>query len=123
MVGGMQTMMGVTLQTSYAVRVEAAVIAGVPVRIIYPKGVTSLGKGPVLLNLHGGGGNRPGRSRRSARAPFRASAASRRAVRDPLGSGHPRPPASAAPAAPSGSRRLEELVKRLTLTINQFTTG
>ena len=56
MVNGMQTMMGASLQKSYAVRVDAAVIAGVPVRIIYPQGVTSLGKGPVLLNLHGGGG-------------------------------------------------------------------
>ena len=48
--------MGAQLEKRYAVRVEAAVIAGVPVRIVYPKGVAALGKGPVLLNLHGGGG-------------------------------------------------------------------
>lgn len=52
----MQGTMGAKLEKRYAVRIETAVIAGVPVRIIYPKGVASLGKGPVLLNLHGGGG-------------------------------------------------------------------
>lgn len=55
MIGGMQKAMGALLQKRHDVRVEAAVIAGVPVRIIYPKGTTALGKGPVLLNLHGGG--------------------------------------------------------------------
>lgn len=51
----MQTSMGAQLLKRYDVRVETATIAGVPVKIVYPKGVTSLGKGPVLLNLHGGG--------------------------------------------------------------------
>jgi len=55
MIGGMQEAMGAQLQQRHGVRVEASTIAGVPVRIIYPKGVTELGKGPVLLNLHGGG--------------------------------------------------------------------
>uniref|UniRef100_UPI0035CC4F27 alpha/beta hydrolase n=1 Tax=uncultured Sphingomonas sp. TaxID=158754 RepID=UPI0035CC4F27 len=56
LVGGMQAAMGRQLEKRYAVRIEDAVIAGVPVRIIYPKGVTALGKAPVLLDLHGGGG-------------------------------------------------------------------
>jgi acetyl esterase/lipase len=55
MIGGMQEAMGKQLQERHGVRVEASIIAGVPVRIIYPKGITALGKGPVLLNLHGGG--------------------------------------------------------------------
>jgi epsilon-lactone hydrolase len=55
MIGGMQQAMSVPLLKRYDVRVEATKIAGVPVRIVYPKGVTALGKGPVLLNLHGGG--------------------------------------------------------------------
>ncbi len=55
MIGGMQEAMGAPLQKRHGVRVEAATIAGVPVRIIYPTGMTALGKGPVLLNLHGGG--------------------------------------------------------------------
>jgi acetyl esterase/lipase len=55
-VDGMQAAMGAKLEKRYGVRIEAAVIAGVPVRILYPKGVTALGKGPLLLNLHGGGG-------------------------------------------------------------------
>lgn len=55
MIGGMQEAMGAQLRKRYDVRVETAAIAGVPVRIVYPKGVTALGKGPVLLNLHGGG--------------------------------------------------------------------
>jgi len=55
MIGGLQEAMGAQLQQRHGVRVEAATIAGVPVRIVYPKGVTSLGKGAVLLNLHGGG--------------------------------------------------------------------
>jgi acetyl esterase/lipase len=54
-IDGMQTAMGAKLEKRYGVRIEAAVIAGVPVRIIYPKGVGALGKGAVLLNLHGGG--------------------------------------------------------------------
>ena len=55
MIDGMQQTMGAQLVKRYDVRVEAATIAGVPVRIVYPKGMTSLGKGAVLLNLHGGG--------------------------------------------------------------------
>jgi epsilon-lactone hydrolase len=55
MIGGMQEAMGAQLAKRYDVRVEAATIAEVPVRIVYPKGVTALGKGAVLLNLHGGG--------------------------------------------------------------------
>lgn len=54
-IGAMQASMGAALQKRYEVRVEEATIAGVRVRIIYPKGVSALGKGPVLLNLHGGG--------------------------------------------------------------------
>lgn len=55
MIGAMQDAMGKQLEARHGVRIEASEIAGVPVRIIYPKGVTALGKGPVLLNLHGGG--------------------------------------------------------------------
>lgn len=54
-IDAMQGAMGTELQKRYDVRVEASTIAGVPVRIVYPKGVNTLGKGPVLLNLHGGG--------------------------------------------------------------------
>ena len=54
-IGAMQDGMGAQLQKRYEVRVETSTIAGVPVRIVYPKGVSGLGKGPVLLNLHGGG--------------------------------------------------------------------
>ena len=54
-IDSMQTAMGAKLQERYAVRIEASTIAGVPVRIIYPKGRETLGTGPVLLNLHGGG--------------------------------------------------------------------
>ncbi len=54
-IGAMQTSMGAELQKRYEVRVEETAIAGVPVRIVYPKGVSALGKGPLLLNLHGGG--------------------------------------------------------------------
>lgn len=50
-----QASFGATLEKRYAVRIESTTIAGVPVRIVYPKGVTTLGKGPVLLDLHGGG--------------------------------------------------------------------
>lgn len=56
MVGGMQAQMGAKLQQEYGVTIEERVIAGVPVRVILPEGVTELGEGPVLLNLHGGGG-------------------------------------------------------------------
>lgn len=54
-IGAMQASMGAELEKRYAVRVETSTIAGVPVRIVYPKGMAALGKGPVLLNLHGGG--------------------------------------------------------------------
>ncbi len=54
-INGLQDSMGAALQKKYDVRVEVAEFAGVPVRIIYPKGVTALGKNPVLMNLHGGG--------------------------------------------------------------------
>ena len=56
MVSGMQAAMGARHQERHNVRIEERVIAGVPVRIIYPAGVADLGKGPILLNLHGGGG-------------------------------------------------------------------
>lgn len=55
LIDAMQGAMGAELQKRYDVRVEASTIAGVPVRVVYPKGVSSLGDGPVLLNLHGGG--------------------------------------------------------------------
>jgi len=55
MIGGMQDMMGAQLLKRYDVHVENTTIAGVPVRIVCPKGITALGKGPILLNLHGGG--------------------------------------------------------------------
>ncbi|WP_422059679.1 alpha/beta hydrolase [Sphingopyxis sp.] len=54
-VDAMQTAMGAQLAKRYEVRVEESAIAGIPVRIVYPKDVSELGKGPVLLNLHGGG--------------------------------------------------------------------
>lgn len=50
-----QASLGSQLKTRYGVRVEDAMIAGVPVRIVYPAGISSIAKGPVLLNLHGGG--------------------------------------------------------------------
>lgn len=50
-----QANFGGQLKKRYGVRIESSLIAGVPVRIVYPKGVTALGRGPVLLNLHGGG--------------------------------------------------------------------
>ena len=56
MVDGMQVQMGAQLQERHGVRVDQHLIAGVPVRIVLPKGMSELGKGPVLLNLHGGGG-------------------------------------------------------------------
>jgi acetyl esterase/lipase len=55
MIGAYQEAMGAQLLKRYDVRVEAGMIADVPVRILYPKGVRSLGSGLVLLNLHGGG--------------------------------------------------------------------
>ncbi|KXU29310.1 hypothetical protein A0J57_08045 [Sphingobium sp. 22B] len=54
-VDDLQAGMGRELVKRYGVRVEQSSIAGVPVRIVYPKGVTSLGKAPILMNLHGGG--------------------------------------------------------------------
>jgi len=50
-----QATLGAQLEKRYEVRVEASTIAGVPVRIFYSKGVRTLGTGPVLINLHGGG--------------------------------------------------------------------
>ena len=50
-----QTTLGAALEERHGVRIETSTIAGVPVRIILPNGVIGLGKGPVLLNLHGGG--------------------------------------------------------------------
>lgn len=55
-VSAMQSAMGAKLHRKYNVRVAERVIAGVPVRVIYPEGMTDLGTGPVLMNLHGGGG-------------------------------------------------------------------
>ena len=46
---------GAKMEKRFEVRVETSQIAGVPVRIIYPKGINGLGNGPILLNLHGGG--------------------------------------------------------------------
>ena len=54
-IDSMQGKMGAVLATRYGVRLETTTIAGVPVRIAYPKGVAGLGTGPVLMNLHGGG--------------------------------------------------------------------
>lgn len=51
----MQATFGAQLEKRYDVRIENSTIAGVPVRIFYPRGAAELGKGPVLLNLHGGG--------------------------------------------------------------------
>lgn len=50
-----QAQLGAALEKRHGVRIETTEIAGVPVRIIFPKGVAGLGKGPVLINLHGGG--------------------------------------------------------------------
>lgn len=50
-----QATFGAKLEKRYGVRIETTAVAGVPVRIVYPGGMTALGKGPVLLNLHGGG--------------------------------------------------------------------
>lgn len=50
-----QGTLGAALKKRHGVRIENSTMAGVPVRIILPKGVTGLGEGPILLNLHGGG--------------------------------------------------------------------
>lgn len=55
MMSAMQDVMGAQMRKKYDVHIENSTIAGVPVRIVYPKGMTALGAGPVLLNLHGGG--------------------------------------------------------------------
>lgn len=54
-VADLQAGMGGELAKRYDVRIQNSTIAGVPVRILLPKGVTTLGNGSVLLNLHGGG--------------------------------------------------------------------
>lgn len=54
-VADLQSGMGAELAKRYDVRIQNSTIAGVPVRILFPKGVTTLGREPVLLNLHGGG--------------------------------------------------------------------
>ncbi|EZP50027.1 alpha/beta hydrolase [Sphingomonas sp. RIT328] len=54
-VADLQAGMGAELAKRHQVRVENSSIAGVAVRILLPKGVKTLGDGPVLLNLHGGG--------------------------------------------------------------------
>jgi len=53
---GMQEQMGAALLKRYDVRIEEKEIAGIPVRIAWPKGETESGTGSILLNLHGGGG-------------------------------------------------------------------
>ena len=55
MIDGMQQAMSVPLLKRYPVKLETTTIAGVPVRVVLPQGMTALGKGAVLLNLHGGG--------------------------------------------------------------------
>lgn len=54
-INDLQDGMGRELAIRHNVRVEETSIAGVPVRILFPQGVTSLGDGPVLMNMHGGG--------------------------------------------------------------------
>jgi epsilon-lactone hydrolase len=54
-IDGVQNKIGGVFEKRYGVRVESSTIAGVPVRIIYPKGISNLATGPVLMNLHGGG--------------------------------------------------------------------
>ncbi len=54
-VADLQAGMGGDLAKRYDVRIGKSSIAGVPVRILFPKGMRALGSGPVLLNLHGGG--------------------------------------------------------------------
>lgn len=51
----LQDGMGAELLRRHGVRMEERAIAGVPVRVFYPQGVTSLDDGPVLMNMHGGG--------------------------------------------------------------------
>lgn len=55
MIDGLQQAMGDALLKRYPVAVTAATIAGVPVRVVLPKGMAAIGNGPVLLNIHGGG--------------------------------------------------------------------
>ncbi len=54
-VADLQAGLGGDLAKRYDVHIEKSSIAGVPVRILLPKGTRALGSGPVLLNLHGGG--------------------------------------------------------------------
>lgn len=54
-IDGIQDKLGGTFEKRYGTRTETTTIAGVPVRIVYPKGMSVLGSGPVLINLHGGG--------------------------------------------------------------------
>lgn len=54
-IDGIQNKIGATFEKRYGTHTEATTIAGVPVRIVYPKGMSALSTGPVLLNLHGGG--------------------------------------------------------------------
>ena len=55
-VDSLQQQVGTVLQERFEVQVKEQVIGGVPVRVVLPSGMTGLGNGPVLLNLHGGGG-------------------------------------------------------------------
>lgn len=55
MIDGMQQAMSVPLLKRYPVKLEITTIAGVPVRVVLPQGMAALGRGAVLLNLHGGG--------------------------------------------------------------------
>jgi epsilon-lactone hydrolase len=48
---------GAQQEKRYAVAVTALTLAGVPVRLITPKGRPMAKSGPILLNLHGGGFN------------------------------------------------------------------
>lgn len=54
-IDSLQNKMGDVFEKRYAVHIVSTTIAGVPVRIVYPKGMSALGTGPVLMNLHGGG--------------------------------------------------------------------
>lgn len=54
-IDSLQNKMGGVFEQRYGVHIDSTTIAGVPVRIIYPKGMKQLGAGPILLNLHGGG--------------------------------------------------------------------
>lgn len=48
---------GKAFQTIYPVKVEATVVAGVPVRVVTPPDVPAAHRDWVLINLHGGGFN------------------------------------------------------------------